>query len=200
MCAKVTLKPAGEVPFASLYQHRTASQIWTKFIPQQRQYEKKTVRPQRDCLAQAQNISRELNSLRNWHLTCSPSCEARTSAGPHNCPSCAHCKASFFLPETRRFWTSRAIAYMKIKISKGYKTILGVEAGQELSTHPNLSFRRQILQAVAWHPILSATHLGRCKKFCNCWLRSITFLYQIQTTKQVNNRIGFNPWGILFMR
>jgi len=199
MCAKVTLQSAGEVPFASLYQHRTASQIFTKFNPQQRPYEKTTVIPQRDCLVKAWNISRELNSLKNWHLTCSPSCEARTSAGPHNCPSCAHCKASFFLPETRRFWTSRAIAYINIKISQGYK-ILGLETGKEFSTHPHLSFRRQILQAVAWHPILSATHLGRCKKFCNCWLRSITFLYQIQTTKQVNNRIGFNPWGILFMR
>lgn len=132
--------------------------------------------------------------------TWSPSCEARTSAGPHNWPSCAHCKASFFLPETRRFCTSEAVAYkihhllQNNETGKGKKKV-GRKAEQFI-TYPYLSFRRQILQAVAKSTILTelcAVPLSRCKKFSNCWFWRITILFRIQRQKITKCHIYDTP-------
>jgi len=93
-------------------------------------------------------------------------------------------KPPSFSQRQEDFEPQEPLPISKSKSAKEVQNNLGVEMGQESNTNPHLSFRGQILQAMAWCPILRelcATHLGRSKKFCNCRFRSIIFLYQSQT-------------------
>lgn len=88
------------------------------------------------------------NELQTW----SPSCDASTSAGPQSWPSCAHWRASFFLPETRKFCTSVAVACEASQNFTRCKTSTSEEERQN-----NLS-----------HTIICPSE----GNFCKLWLRA----------------------------
>lgn len=111
---EVILQPAAEVPFALQYQHRTALVRANTPNPKIRKSRKREEKVRR-CEFSIQPLTPNFTNASIWidwnEQTWSPSCEASTSAGPHNWPSCANCRASLFRPETRRFCTSEAVAW-----------------------------------------------------------------------------------------
>lgn len=71
----------------------------------------------------------------------------------------------------------------EIKIHEYYKpkvlSLEIIEVCRGVMTHPNLCFRRQVLQTVSKDTILtqlSTIPFSRCKKLSHCWFWTITFL------------------------